>query len=87
MVRNVHPYRPGHGECFLEFMFTLGIFRPHHVVVKHNKSRFALCGWPGATSRYTISHRPSQKPAPLISVLDADFEVWFKKVCHAQLSL
>jgi hypothetical protein len=75
---------------------SLGILGPHHVVrdrtpvsesipVEHNKSGSALCGWPGATCRHTISHHPSQKPAPLISVLDADFEVWFMKVCRAQL--
>ena len=29
----------------------------------------------------TISQRPGQKPAPFIPVLDANFEVWFKKVC------
>lgn len=29
----------------------------------------------------TISQRPGQKPAPYIPVLDANFEVWFKKVC------
>ena len=28
-----------------------------------------------------ISQRPGQKPAPFIPVLDANFEVWFKKVC------
>jgi fatty acid synthase subunit alpha, fungi type len=28
----------------------------------------------------TISQRPGQKPVPLIPVLDASFEVWFKKV-------
>lgn len=28
----------------------------------------------------TISQRPGQKPVPFIPVLDADFEVWFKKV-------
>ena len=27
-----------------------------------------------------ISQRPGQKPAPFIPVLDATFEVWFKKV-------
>ncbi|KAI0950742.1 hypothetical protein AcW1_007973 [Taiwanofungus camphoratus] len=27
----------------------------------------------------TISQRPGQKPVPFIPVLDADFEVWFKK--------
>ena len=27
-----------------------------------------------------ISQRPGQKPAPFIPVLDASFEVWFKKV-------
>ena len=74
---------------------SLGILGLHHVVrdahlsqnlyLLHNKSGSALCGWPGATSRHTTSHHPSQKPAPLISVLDADFEVWFMKVCRAQL--
>ena len=29
-----------------------------------------------------ISQRPGQKPAPFIPVLDASFEVWFKKVSH-----
>jgi len=29
----------------------------------------------------TISQRPGQKPAPFIPILDASFEVWFKKVC------
>jgi fatty acid synthase subunit alpha len=29
----------------------------------------------------TISQRPGQKPAPFIPVLDANFEVWFKRVC------
>ena len=28
-----------------------------------------------------ISQRPGQKPVPFIPVLDATFEVWFKKVC------
>lgn len=28
----------------------------------------------------TISQRPGQKPAPFIPILDANFEVWFKKV-------
>ena len=28
-----------------------------------------------------ISQRPGQKPVPFIPVLDASFEVWFKKVC------
>ena len=28
-----------------------------------------------------IAQRPGQKPAPFIPVLDASFEVWFKKVC------
>ena len=27
-----------------------------------------------------ISQRPGQKPVPIIPVLDASFEVWFKKV-------
>ena len=27
-----------------------------------------------------ISQRPGQKPVPFIPVLDASFEVWFKKV-------
>lgn len=30
----------------------------------------------------TISQRPGQKPAPFIPILDANFEVWFKKVCE-----
>ena len=29
----------------------------------------------------SIAQRPGQKPAPFIPVLDASFEVWFKKVC------
>jgi len=29
-----------------------------------------------------IAQRPGQKPAPFIPVLDTNFEVWFKKVCH-----
>ena len=28
-----------------------------------------------------IAQRPGQKPVPFIPVLDANFEVWFKKVC------
>jgi fatty acid synthase subunit beta len=28
----------------------------------------------------SIAQRPGQKPAPFIPVLDANFEVWFKKV-------
>ena len=28
-----------------------------------------------------IAQRPGQKPVPFIPVLDASFEVWFKKVC------
>jgi hypothetical protein len=31
----------------------------------------------------TISQRRGQKPAPFIPILDANFEVWFKKVCCA----
>lgn len=33
-----------------------------------------------------ISQRPGQKPVPFIPVLDASFEVWFKKVCEYILS-
>jgi fatty acid synthase subunit alpha len=29
----------------------------------------------------TISQRAGQKPAPFIPILDANVEVWFKKVC------
>jgi len=29
-----------------------------------------------------IAQRPGQKPVPFIPVLDANFEVWFKKVCN-----
>jgi len=29
----------------------------------------------------SIAQRPGQKPAPFIPVLDANFEVWFKKAC------
>jgi enoyl reductase-like protein len=29
----------------------------------------------------SIAQRPGQKPAPFIPILDANFEVWFKKVC------
>ena len=32
----------------------------------------------------TISQRPGQKPAPFIPILDANFEVWFKKVRIAE---
>jgi len=28
----------------------------------------------------TIAQRPGQKPAPFVPILDANFEVWFKKV-------
>lgn len=31
----------------------------------------------------SIAQRAGQKPAPFIPVLDANFEVWFKKVCFA----
>jgi fatty acid synthase subunit alpha, fungi type len=34
----------------------------------------------------TISQRPGQKPAPFIPILDANFEVWFKKVYILALS-
>ena len=32
-----------------------------------------------------ISQRPGQKPVPFIPILDSNFEVWFKKVCHGLL--
>jgi fatty acid synthase subunit alpha len=31
----------------------------------------------------TICQRPGQKPVPFIPILDASFEVWFKKVSFA----
>jgi fatty acid synthase subunit alpha len=34
-----------------------------------------------------ISQRPGQKPVPFIPVLDASFEVWFKKVSPDMLKL
>ena len=47
--------------------------------------------YPGATEQLlaaedrsyflAIAQRPGQKPVPFIPVLDASFEVWFKKVC------
>jgi len=30
-----------------------------------------------------IAQRPGQKPVPFIPILDASFEVWFKKVRHS----
>jgi enoyl reductase-like protein len=35
----------------------------------------------------TISQRPGQKPAPFITILDANFEVWFKKVSCSMLTI
>ena len=32
-----------------------------------------------------IAQRPGQKPVPFIPILDASFEVWFKKVRHSSL--
>jgi fatty acid synthase subunit alpha len=35
----------------------------------------------------TIAQRPGHKPVPFVPILDADFEVWFKKVSNSSKSL
>ena len=61
-------------HAFIEEFFEKYPAGMTHLVSAEDKAYFLV-----------IAQRPGQKPVPFIPILDASFEVWFKKVRHSPL--
>ena len=57
-------------EVFIEEFFKAYPLATEQLLATEDKAYFLA-----------ITQRPGQKPVPFIPILDASFEVWFKKVC------